>query len=171
MQEMSFDEIFAGNDGDDNSSPTPGAGTNVGGMPKRRGRRPKGTAGVVALTKSDIKEALTLANMPIQFTGYAPYALTAPEIDKLADVWYDVIKQNPYVAKYLVGARKLGMWGNFFLVHAQLVMRRFDIYNQMQKHEKAGTNAQSHVAGPARTNGGTERDRKDDASPKATLLS
>jgi len=137
MQELSWQDLRGGTDGDDNSSPTPGAGTD---RPKRT-RRPRGTTGDVALTKGAIVEAISLANFPIQLSGYGRYALSAAEIDQLADAWFKVIKQNPYIAKYLVQAGKLGVWGNLLLVHAKIIGARLEMYSREQDALKRSASA------------------------------
>lgn len=142
--------------GDTNTNAAPGAGTDR--PVARRGRKPR-TTGDVAVTKSMIVDALTLANLPIQLSA-DEYALTDKEIDSLADAWYRVIKQNPHVAKYLVVGQKLGTWGNLLFIHAQIIEKRLKIYN-----------ARQDAARSARTHGGPERDRKNDARATPIIFS
>lgn len=141
MKELSWEDLAGA---DANSSPIPGAGTE----PKRRGRRPKGTTVDVALTKSAIIEALSLANFPIQLTGYGRYALSADEINAMADAWFKVIKQNPYIAKYLVQAGKVGVWGNLLLVHAKIIGARVEMYQAEQAEKKRASGAGTPKATP-----------------------
>lgn len=102
---------------------------------KRGPGRPKGPslAGIKPITKSQILDVLNMANVGIALSPYGRYQLTRTEIEALADAWHDVIKDNPYIGKYLVVGKKLGTWGALAFVHYQIIAARIPATNPQVK--------------------------------------
>lgn len=134
----------------------------VNGEPtEKRTRKPRGsgTTNRVSISKDTIKEAITLANLPIAIAAHQ-YALSAPEIEALTEAWYAIAKEYPSVAKYMVVGKRLGVWGNLAFVHYQIIMRRYNLAaNQTGSSD-------NNSSGEARSASGNDGNGQNNASGK-----